>query len=52
MGGNGELRSPTAPPPGSWSGTLKRTAQGFRAHKLQHWAAALTYYAVPSISPR
>jgi membrane protein len=30
---------------------LKRTVAGFRAHKLQHWAAALTYYAVLSIFP-
>ena len=51
MGGNGEIRSPTALPGRSWGGTLKRTALGFRDHKLQHWAAALTYYAVLSIFP-
>ena len=51
MGGNGEIRSPTGLPGRSWGGTLKRTALGFRDHKLQHWAAALTYYAVLSIFP-
>lgn len=51
MGGNGEIRSPTGLPRRSWGGTLKRTVLGFRDHKLQHWAAALTYYAVLSIFP-
>jgi membrane protein len=51
MSGNGELRSPMALPRQTWSGTLKRTVLGFRDHKLQHWAAALTYYAVLSIFP-
>jgi membrane protein len=51
MTGNGEIRSPTALPRRSWGDTLKRTALGFRDHKLQHWAAALTYYAVLSIFP-
>ena len=51
MGGDGEIRSPTGLPRGSWGDTLKRTVLGFRNHKLQHWAAALTYYAVLSIFP-
>ena len=51
MSGNGELRSPTGLPRGTWGGTLKRTIQEFRDDKLQHWAAALTYYAVLSIFP-
>jgi membrane protein len=48
---NHELRSPTALPRASWTGTLKRTVLGFKANKLQHWAAALTYYAILSIFP-
>lgn len=48
---NGDLRSPAGLPRGSWSGTLKRTIVGFKEDKLQHWAAALTYYAVLSIFP-
>ena len=51
MSGNGEVRGPTGLPTGSWGGTLKRTVQEFREDKLQHWAAALTYYAVLSIFP-
>jgi membrane protein len=51
MSGNGELRSPAGLPRSSWADTLKRTAQEFRDDKLQHWAAALTYYAVLSIFP-
>jgi membrane protein len=51
MSGNGEVRSPTGLPRGSWGGTLKRTVSEFREDKLQHWAAALTYYAVLSIFP-
>ena len=48
---NGELSSPAALPRASWGGTLKRTVSEFREDKLQHWAAALTYYAVLSIFP-
>ena len=51
MSGNGELPSPTGLPRGSWKDTLKRTALEFKEDKLQHWAAALTYYAVMSIFP-
>ena len=51
MSTNGEMRSPTALPRQSWGGTLKRTVAEFREDKLQHWAAALTYYAVLSIFP-
>jgi len=32
-------------------GTLVRTVKEFREDKLQHWAAALTYYAVLSLFP-
>ena len=46
-----QLRSPTALPRDSWVQTLKRTVAEFREDKLQHWAAALTYYAVLSIFP-
>src|SRR6187200_3763153 len=31
--------------------TLKRTALGFKQDKLNHWGAALTYYAVLSLFP-
>ena len=51
MSTNGELRSPTALPRDTWTGTLKRTVLRFKENKLQHWAAALTYYAVLSIFP-
>jgi len=51
MARNGELTSPAALPRASWSDTLKRTAREFKADKLNHWAAALTYYAVLSLFP-
>jgi membrane protein len=52
MSENGEeLRSPIGLPRQSWSDTLRRTVSEFREDKLQHWAAALTYYAVLSIFP-
>jgi len=51
MSASEQLRSPMALPRGSWSETLKRTVAEFREDKLQHWAAALTYYAVLSIFP-
>jgi membrane protein len=51
MSGNGEVRSPTGLPRGTWGGTLKRTVREFKEDKLQHWAAALTYYAILSIFP-
>jgi membrane protein len=49
--------SPTAPasprdlPKRSWAATLKRTLTEFKEDKLNHWAAALTYYAVLSLFP-
>ena len=48
---NGGISSPAALPRSSWGGTLKRTVSEFKDDKLQHWAAALTYYAVLSIFP-
>jgi membrane protein len=51
MSANVDMRSPTALPRQSWGATLKRTVTEFREDKLQHWAAALTYYAVLSIFP-
>jgi membrane protein len=51
MSASGQLRSPMALPRDSWIETLKRTVAEFREDKLQHWAAALTYYAVLSIFP-
>jgi membrane protein len=48
--------SQTAATPGdlpkrAWGPTLVRTLKEFKDDKLQHWAAALTYYAVLSIFP-
>ena len=45
------LHSPTALPRGSWKDTLRRTVAEFKDDKLNHWGAALTYYAVLSIFP-
>jgi membrane protein len=46
-----ELTSPTDLPRRTWGGTLKRTVSEFREDKLNHWAAALTYYTVLSLFP-
>ena len=46
-----EVSSPAALPRGSWLATLKRTASEFKEDKLNHWGAALTYYAVLSLFP-
>ncbi|HKH16451.1 MAG TPA: YihY/virulence factor BrkB family protein [Solirubrobacteraceae bacterium] len=43
--------SPGDLPKRSWGGTLKRTITEFKEDKLNHWAAALTYYAVLSLFP-
>jgi membrane protein len=43
--------SPTELPRGSWGPTFKRTVMEFKEDKLNHWAAALTYYAVLSLFP-
>jgi membrane protein len=51
MGRNGTLSSPTQLPRRSWRDTLTRTGQGFKQDKLNHWGAALTYYAVLSLFP-
>jgi membrane protein len=51
MNENGELRSPVQLPRSSWGGTLKRTVSEFKEDKLNHWAAALTYYTVLSLFP-
>jgi membrane protein len=51
MARNGKLSSPAALPRASWGDTLKRTVTEFKEDKLNHWAAALTYYAVLSIFP-
>jgi len=48
---DGELSSPVALPRTSWADTLKRTVREFKDDKLNHWAAALTYYAVLSLFP-
>src|SRR5919108_1215529 len=46
-----EVHSPTALPRYTWGDTLKRTIREFKDDKLQHWAAALTYYAILSLFP-
>jgi len=51
MPGNGAVSSPTALPRHAWVSTLRRTAEGFKRDKLNHWGAALTYYAVLSLFP-
>jgi membrane protein len=43
--------SPGDLPKRSWGPTLKRTLTEFKEDKLNHWAAALTYYAVLSLFP-
>jgi membrane protein len=43
--------SPIGLPKESWRGTLKRTASEFKEDKLNHWAAALTFYAILSLFP-
>jgi len=43
--------SPGDLPKRSWAATLKRTLTEFKQDKLNHWAAALTYYAVLSLFP-
>jgi membrane protein len=48
---NGSITSPTGLPRQAWKGTLTRTVKEFKADKLNHWAAALTYYAVLSLFP-
>jgi membrane protein len=51
MGRNGQLSSPVALPRAAWGDTFKRTIREFKDDKLNHWAAALTYYAVLSLFP-
>src|ERR1044072_1351764 len=51
MARNGELTSPVALPRASWGDTLKRTLRKAKDDKINHWAAALTYYAVLSLFP-
>src|SRR5215211_5542705 len=51
MGADDKAVRPTALPRESWADTLKRTIAEFREDKLNHWGAALTYYAVLSLFP-
>jgi membrane protein len=46
-----EVTTPLALPRTSWQETLKRTLSEAREDKLNHWGAALTYYAVLSMFP-
>jgi membrane protein len=45
------VETPGDLPKKAWLPTLVRTLKEFKADKLQHWAAALTYYAVLSLFP-
>jgi len=51
MSPTGEVSSPIGLPRRSWGATLKRTVSEFKEDKLNHWGAALTYYAVLSLFP-
>jgi membrane protein len=51
MSQSGALSSPTSLPRHTWKGTLARTGAEFKRDKLNHWGAALTYYAVLSLFP-
>jgi membrane protein len=46
-----DITSPVGLPRHSWRDTFKRTVREFKADKLNHWAAALTYYTVLSLFP-
>jgi membrane protein len=46
-----DIASPTDLPKRTWPSTFKRTLTEFKEDKLNHWAAALTYYAVLSLFP-
>jgi membrane protein len=46
-----ELTTPLALPRASWRDTLKRTLREAKEDKLNHWGAALTYYAILSMFP-
>jgi len=48
---DGALSSPTSLPRHTWKDTLARTVAEFKRDKLNHWGAALTYYAVLSLFP-
>jgi membrane protein len=51
MGTTREIGSPAAVPARAWGDTFKRILREFRDDKLNHWAAALTYYGVLCIFP-
>ena len=46
-----QISSPLGLPKGTWADTLKRTVREARDDKLNHWGAALTYYALLSLFP-
>jgi membrane protein len=46
-----DITSPVGLPRHSWRDTFKRTVREFKVDKLNHWAAALTYYTVLSLFP-
>jgi len=46
-----DISSPIVLPKHTWRETVTRTVRAFQEHKLNHWGAALTYYAVLSLFP-
>src|ERR1041384_3034908 len=51
MSPNGALSSPVSLPRHTGKATLAPTLAEFQSDKLNHWGAALTYYAVLSLFP-
>jgi membrane protein len=51
MSARDRVTHPVRLPRDAWAGTLKRTVAEFRDDKLNHWGAALTFYAVLSVFP-
>jgi membrane protein len=47
----GQVTRPVRLSQDAWAKTLKRTVTEFRDDKLNHWGAALTFYAVLSVFP-
>ena len=51
QGGLRRTGGPAALPRASWADTLKRTLKKAKDDKINHWGAALTYYAVLALFP-
>jgi membrane protein len=46
-----EISSPIGLPKHRWRATMTSTVRAFKENKLNHWAAALTFYSVLSLFP-